>query len=66
MKVFGLFLSFTLLLLCPFLSQADVPELSREPPRPIVFVPHDRSKTDPQQEIYQLWRTRPEKLTEES
>jgi len=49
MKLFGLFLSFTLLFLCPFISQADVPELSRQPPRPIVFVHNDRSKSDPQQ-----------------
>ncbi|CAH8268416.1 unnamed protein product [Arabidopsis lyrata] len=50
MKLLGLFfLSFTLLFLCPFISQADVPERSREPPRPIVFVHNDRSKFDPQQ-----------------
>lgn len=57
MKLFGLFLSLTLLFLSLFLSLADVPELSREPPRPIVFVPHDRSKSDPQQVLWFFFST---------
>ncbi|XP_010527678.1 PREDICTED: purple acid phosphatase 22-like [Tarenaya hassleriana] len=42
-------ISISFLFLSPLVSLADNPEMTREPPRRIVFVPHERSKSDPQQ-----------------
>ncbi|XP_024013759.1 purple acid phosphatase 21 [Eutrema salsugineum] len=51
MKIFGLFLSFTLFFLSPFASQANNrgSKFTRPPPRPDFIVSNDRPKSHPQQ-----------------